>query len=217
MGRPIYTYEELKAAKKKQDRAIMHAKEDIQFWKKRAWEAEHKLGEYVFINKKPDYFFSFSGLLIFRRWFRLNGLSPVMAELLVTISYIDVFFKSDATIFKWQRQKEIAFAFTKLRELGYITNIEIPGKSRSKVRKGWVLTQKGKDFESDYEKYYDSKMEEITAGKLTPFNFRDGAYFRRVYVSRRDRRIEQGGGMLPKSGGYLSNAWRDQNLDNEKT
>lgn len=216
MGRPVQTYEQLKEAKKKQDKALMHAKENIKFWKDRARTAEKKVSAYVFIKKKPDYFFSFSGHLIFRRWYRLNGISPVMAELLVTISYIDVFFKSHINLFKWQRQREIEAAFKNLLELGYIIKVKIPGKSRNKQRTGWVLTQKGKDFERDYEKYYDKKMAELTEGKLTPFNFRDGAYYRRIYVSRKERRAEQGGGMLPRSTGYLSNAWRDQNINNEK-
>lgn len=213
-GRSKFTHEELIEAHKKQSIKLMHAKAWLKSWKERAQAAEHKFEEYAFIDKKPDYYFSFSGHLIFRRWYLTNGLTPMQAEFLVIISYTEVFYIRDILLFRRSWVKQIALNITKLLELGYIIKVKIPGTWR-RSRFGYVLTQRGKDFETDYEKFYDKKMEEARAGRFTPFNFSDGAYFRKVHINRHQRRKEQGGGMLPHP--KRSDVWKDQENVNEKT
>lgn len=213
-GRHKFTHEELVDAHKKQAAKLMHAKASIKSWKERAQAAEHKFEEYAFIDKKPDYHFSFSGHLIFRRWYLTNGLTALQAEFLVIISYTDVFYIRDLLLFRRAWIQNIQNNITKLIELGYIIGVKIPGTWR-KSRFGYVLTQRGKDFETDYEKFYDKKMEEGRAGRFTPFNFSDGAYFRKIHISKYHRRKEQGGGMLPYP--KKSDIWRDQHTVNEKT
>jgi hypothetical protein len=207
MGVRKYTYEELMVAHRKQGVKLMHVREERKLWKERTRVAEAKakqlqqiFDEYTFIDKKPDYYFSFSGLLIFRRFYILNGLRPIEVELLVIISYVHVFLKEDLKLYNrnYLRVRPLEI-LEGLVQQGYVLKTTVPGKSKSRMRMAWVLTQRGKDIEADYERFYDKKMEELKAGKLTRFNFEDGAYFRKVYLTRHQRRILQGGGMLPNA------------------
>jgi DNA-binding PadR family transcriptional regulator len=94
-------------------------------------------------------------------------------------------------------------AIAELEKLGYIVPVEVPGQ-RHKKKKGWALTQKGRDVEKDYEKFYDEKMADLknqTAGDKpnSRVRFEDGQYFRRVRKRKGERRAAQGGGMLPRT------------------
>lgn len=214
-GRTPRTHEQLKDAHKKRGKLLEHAREDLKFWKNRARKAEETISTHVYIDKKPDYFFSFTGHLIFRRFYRLNGLTALQAEIIVLLTYTQTFTFPDYKLFQRNRLS-IDKIIHQLVDLRYVIKIEAPGKSKVRMRKVWVLTQKGKDIAADYEKYYDKKMDELRAGRLTPFRFEDGAYFRRVYITRRERRAAQGGGMLPKQVPHREK-WRDMEVENEKT
>jgi len=214
-GRPVQTHEELLVSYKKRGIQLMHLKVEREMWKKRAQQAEQRqkeveksIKDYVFIDKKPDYFYSFSSGLIFRRWYCLNGLVAKEAEFLILLSYIGVFFNNTYKLFARNYIDKRPTIMPALEKKGYV--VKVPFNTTGYKRKyGWVLTQKGKDFEADYEKYYDQKMEERKTGKFTPFNFEDGAYFRRVYVTRHDRRIEQGGGILKPGHSISGRTFRD--------
>lgn len=223
MARKKSTYGELKLANRKKDIQLQHVREDREMYKARAVEAERKVKEYekvmedyVFIDKKPEYFYSFSGGLFFKRWYTLNGITGIEAQFLVLLSYTDAFFRSTYKLFARNYIDKMPKIMPKLEEKGYVIKVPLPTKSAYRKRHGWVLTQKGKDFEADYEKYYDKKMEERKTGAFTPFTFEDGAYFRRVYVTRHQRRIEQGGGMLPKTGDKQARTFREQPIKNEE-
>lgn len=167
-------------------------------------EAEAKLFDYVFIDKKPDYFFSFSGFLLFRRWHLLNGISAPEAELLIIMSYVDVFLLRHFKLYTRNHTRvPVRDLVDLLTKQGYIVKIKIPGRSPSSFRTGWVLTQRGKDLEGDYERFYDLQMSVIKKGVLYGFNFEDGAYFRKVYISNREKK--KNGGDQPKRGNGLSN------------
>ncbi len=165
-------------------------------------EAEAKLEGYVFIDKKPDYFYSFSGFLIFRKWYIQNGLTSSQAELLIIISYVDVFLYDHFKLYtRNQTRIGVKIILENLIAQRYVVNIKVGGKSKSRLRNGWVLTQRGKDLEADYEKFYDTKMAELKKGAIFTFNMEQGMYFRKVRLTGSDRRILQGGGKLPPNGG----------------
>jgi|GEM_PF-4805856 len=174
--------------------------------------AEAKLDEYVFIDKKPDYFFSFSGFLIFRQWYVQNGLTALQAELLIIISYIDVFLYSHFKLYtrNYTRGSGVKIVLQSLIDQQYVVPIKVSGKSTSKLRNGWVLTQRGKDLEADYERFYDTKMEELKKGAIFTFNMENGMYFRKVRLTNAERRILQGGGRLPPSGNINSGVFVEQ-------
>jgi hypothetical protein len=164
-----------------------------------------------FIKKKPDYHYSLSGFYIVRKWIYYNGLTAHQLEVLVVISHYEYFLKKDLLL--WNLDHGIFNkAFEGLLELGYIIPVSVPGQ-RYKTRKGWALTQKGRDVEKDYEKFYDEKMHDLinkTAGEKsnTKSRFEDGQYFRRVHKKKGERRAEQGGGMLPRNT-QLINKYKD--------
>lgn len=221
-GLKPFTHKELLAAHRKQDIRLMNVSSERKKWKERAWAAEAKTKEiqqsishYAFIDKKPDYFFSFSGHLIFRRFYALNGLTAMQVELLVIISYTKVFLTANFKIYNRNYlRRPIVKTLDSLIKQGYITKVQVPGKNRLALRNGYILTQRGKDLEADYERFYDEKIAELKSGKLTRFSFEDGAYFRRVYLTRHDRRILQGGGMLP-TGQAKENTFIDQEVYNK--
>ena len=219
MGLHKFTHEQLLIAHRKREIKLMHANVKIKTWKKRALEAEAITEEYAFIDKKPDYFYSFTGLLLFRRFYLRNGLTANQVEILIIISYCGVFLRKDFKLFSRNYVKRPIFeVLDSLVKQGYVIATKIPSKAGTARRNAWILTQRGKDLEADYERYYDQKMDELKAGKLTPFNFEDGAYFRKVYVTRHDRRKAQGGGMLPRSGTHVG-PFRDPFMEkqDEKT
>jgi hypothetical protein len=194
---------ELGAIKNKNERL----KKKYEIIEQKAESFDNIHNEYVFIDKKPDYFFSFSGHALFRQFYLRNGLTAAQAELLIIISYKGVFLRGD---FRFYNRDYFKLSVIKLIETlieqRYVMNIMVPGKAHKK-RNGYVLTQKGKDLEADYEQYYDKKMDELRSGRITPANFQDGAYFRKVFVSRYERRIEQGGGMLIRGG--IMTGWKE--------
>jgi hypothetical protein len=144
--------------------------------------------------------------LIFRRWHQLNGLSAMQAEYLVMLSYVDVFLFKHLALFRKGSGDHFAKSMVKLQHWGYVIRIKVPGK-RYKERNGYVLTQRGKDFEADYEKFYDERMAELKQRKTSYFRFDDGSYFRKIYINRSERREAQGGGKLsfPK----MAARWKD--------
>lgn len=172
-----------------------------------------------FIEKKPDYHYSLSGFYIVRRWIYYNGLTGHQLEVLVVVSHYQYFLTRDLVL--WNFQSYVYHkALGDLITLGYIIKVDIPGK-RFKKKKGWALTQKGRDVEQDYEKFYDEKMEDLlnqTAGtkKNTKQRFDDGQYFRRVRIAKNEKRAAQGGGMLP-SRILKIDEYRDAYPQNEQT
>jgi len=218
MGLRKFTYSELLAAHKKQGIKLMHMAAERKLWKERAQAAEAKakelqksFDEYTFVDKKPDYYYSFSGHLLFRRFYALNGITALEAEVLIIISYVGVFLRQHFKLYNRNYlRKPVVEILEELEKGGYVLKTKVPGKIKMRPRNAWVLTQRGKDLEADYEKYYDKKMAELKAGKLTPFNFEDGAYFRKVYLTRHQRRLLQGGGMLPPMHGSTKGVFVDQ-------
>lgn len=175
--------------------------------------AQEKLEGYVFIDKKPDYFYSFSGFLIFRKWYVQNGLMPAQAELLIIISYVDVFLYSHFKLYTRNHTRTgVKIVLQSLIDQKYVASIKVSGKSTSKLRNGWVLTQRGKDLESDYERFYDAKMAELKKGAIFTFNMESGMYFRKVRLNSSERRLLQGGGKLPPSGGFTGNSFVEQGV-----
>lgn len=170
-------------------------------------EAKAKLEGYVFIDKKPDYFYSFSGFLIFRRWYIMNGLTAAQAEVLIIMSYVDVFLTTHFKLYTRNHTRvPVKDVLAILIEQKYVIKIQVQGKNKLCLRKGWVLTQRGKDFEADYERFYDAKIADIKIGKIFSFNLEEGMYFRKVYLTPRERRLFQGGGKLPQAtytGGFV--------------
>lgn len=165
--------------------------------------AEDELKGYVFIDKKPDYYYSFSGSFIFRKWYLHNGLTGSHAELIVLLSYIDIFLTDHFKLYtRSQTRIPIKYAMQHLVDQRYVIKIKVQGKSRSSLRNGWVLTQRGKDLEADYERFYDNEMKAIKKGEVYTFNFEDGVYYRKVKLSAFNRRILQGGGKLPVGESY---------------
>jgi predicted transcriptional regulator len=159
-----------------------------------------------FIERKPDYHYSLSGFYIVRKWCFFNGLTYHQLEIMVIFSFYQYFVIRDMTL--WNLNfKVYQNALRDLVALGYIIKVDIPGQ-RHKIRKGWALTQKGKDVEKDYEKFYDEKMSDFknrTAGDKpnSKMRFQDGQYFRRERKLKKERREAQGGGELPKSIKFL--------------
>lgn len=154
-----------------------------------------------FTEKKPDYYYSLSGFYIVRKYTYFNGLTFRQLELLVVISHYKYFLSRDIIAWNFKSPSYDRVAI-ELERLGYIIKVEVPGQ-RYKVKKGWALTQKGRDVEKDYEKFYDEKISDLknqTAGNKpnSKHRFEDGQYFRRVRIPKRDRREAQGGGELPK-------------------
>lgn len=130
-----------------------------------------------FFQKKPDYYWSFCGSYIFKKWQLLNGLNPVHAELLVILSYYKYFLRRDH--YYWNITWKVQRALDDLIQMGYVQKVKIPGRSHSK-RDAFVLTVKGRDMEADYEKFYETKFEEFRLkknGRRVVFD--DGDYFRR--------------------------------------
>ena len=144
-----FTHEQLKEAHVKQAVKLMHARANVKFWKERARAAEKKIEEYVFIDKPPEYFFSFSGLMIFRRFYRNHGLTALQMEVIVIISYCGIMLYEDHKLFRRNFVARFFDNIVALEGMGYITQVMVPGKSRSSKRKGHALTKKGKDLEAD--------------------------------------------------------------------
>lgn len=176
--------------------------------------AEAKLEDYVFIDKKPDYFFSFSGFLIFRKWYLQNGLMSSQAEMLIILSYMDIFLYSHFKLYTRNHTRGIGvkIVLQSLIDQKYVTKIKVSGKSKSRLRSGWVLTQRGKDLESDYERFYDNKMAELKKRAMFTFNMESGMYFRKVRLNNSERRLLQGVSKLPKSGSFTGNAFVEQDV-----
>lgn len=161
-------------------------------------DAESTLSRYVFVEKKPDYYYSFSGFLIFRQWYINNGLHASQAELLIIISYIDVFLTSHFKLYTRNLTRvTVRNVLITLVEQHYVVKIKVHGKSKSSLRDGWVLTQRGKDLEADYERFYDEQTSAIKKGTLFSFNFEDGLYFRKKRLTRSEKVLLQNGGKLP--------------------
>lgn len=140
-----------------------------------AWQ-DHQLR---LILKKPDYYYSFSGFFIFRQWYVLNGLNQIHAEILVIVSYYEYFLNVDKRYWNFHRNAYVK-NMDQLIKMGYIARVNVPGKSRMRQRLAYVLTKKGKDMEADYEKFYDTKMEEFRKKKYgKTVSFKDGKPFRR--------------------------------------
>lgn len=158
--------------------------------------------ESTFIERKPDYHYSLSGFYIVRKWIYYNGLTAHQLEVLVIFSFYEYFLTKD--LIPWNLKHTLYIkAIDGLKQLGYIIEVDVPGK-RYRTRKGYALTQKGKDVERDYEKFYDEKMADLinkTPGDKpnSKLRFDDGQYFRRKLVTKREKREAQGGGMLPRN------------------
>lgn len=203
-GRPRTTFEE-------QNVLIKKLRDRIDRLEKRL--------ENVKIHKTPEYFFSFTGYYIIQKWIYFNGLSKRHAEILVILSYYEVFTRTDCK--QWiMLNHHYKKAMNELIEMGYVVKIEVPTKARVQ-KAAYALTQKGKDFEADYEKYYNERIEELINKGYTdiPNNrlrFRDGQYFRREKITRYERRAAQGGGMLPTQI-PKTQQWRNVEVKNEQT
>ena len=192
---PKFTHAQLEKAHFRQYKALSKSREITKKWKQRALKAEARMKEYIVVDTKPDYFFSFSGHLLFRRYYSLNGLTAMQVEFIIVIGVVGVFTKKNYALF---RRNHLSHAPDKyvdqLEKMHYVTKISLRVNGGRRI--GWVLTQRGKDVEADYKKYYDQKMDEIRAGVLTPFIFEDGAHFRKIFVEKKERRAQQGGGTL---------------------
>lgn len=142
-----------------------------------------KANDYIsrLIDKKPEYYYSFSALPLLRKWRILNGLNPLHLDTLIILSYYDYFFISDHKYWNMHHTwHNIKYAISDLIKMGYVQVVKVPGKGNKK-RHAYVLTKKGRDMEGDYEKYYDEKFEELKNKKLGEFNiFDDDKYFRRI-------------------------------------
>lgn len=220
-GQKKYTHEELLYAHERQEIALTKARVRIRQWKDRALSAEKKFSEYVFIDKKPDYFYSWSGLLIFRRFYRLHGFEPLLMEFIIVMSYQEVFLRADFKLYR-RNWIDIWHQIDTLIKRGYVQKIKVPGKSKIKMRIGYTLTQRGRDLEKDYERFYNEKIEEARNGKFTRFGFEDGAYFRRRMIFRHERRLAQGGGRMKRA--KLTEMWQnivpvgeENNIQNNET
>lgn len=197
MGRPKFTHAQLIVAHNRQTKRLEHSRSEIKAWKKRALDAELTLKSYVFVDEKPDYFLSMSGFSLFRRYYRTYGLNGSQMEILMMVSYVETFFYNDYQIFKHSMlgvEKRIA----ELVEMRYIVRVSFPSKGilHGNRKKGYVLTQRGKDLIADYKKYYDEKMDEIRNKRVGQLTFEDGAYFKRTKMTKYLRRKLQGGGLL---------------------
>ena len=179
--------------------------------------AEDKLEGYMFIDKKPDYFFSFSGFLLFRQWYVQNGLTALQAEMLIIMSYVDVFLYRHFKLYtrNYTRGSGVKIVLQDLIDQRYVVAIKVNGKSRN-LRNGWVLTQRGKDMEADYERFYDAKMEELKKGAIFTFNMESGMYYRKVRLTRSERRMLQGGGRLPNSRESNRHSYVEQEFFNQE-
>lgn len=182
------SYEQLEAR-------LKYWKDILTHWKQRALKAENKISQYAFIDKKPDYIYSFSGTLIFRRYCAMQGLDPMDAQALVIMSYFKAVTLKDFKLFAYQR-KAFNYAMEKLTQQRYIVKVKIPSLVRGRTKTAFSLTQRGKDFENDYEKFYDDTLNKLINSRVETFNIQDGKYFRKKRKSRKERRAEQGGGSL---------------------
>ncbi len=191
MARPKFTHEQLLASHKRKIKALGAAREDIKAWKSRAKTAEHKLRQYVLVDDKPDYYLSMTGYSLFRRFFMSHGLNNNQMEVLMMISYMGTFFAYEKDIFGGAGFSATMVA-GKLVRKRYVAKVKFPAKDSFRRIDGYVLAQKGKDLIEKYKIYYDQKMDEIRAGRVTPFTFSDGVYYRYTklnkYFARKQRR-----------------------------
>jgi predicted transcriptional regulator len=170
------------------------------------------------IDKKPDYHFSFTGFYIINKYRYYNGLTRVQLEILIVFSYYEYLFRPDMK--HWNLSGRVhKEALEGLLKDGYLVQVEVPGKTRCRKRKALTLTKKGKDVEADYEKYYEQVITELMTrtNAALPNNkqrFEDGAYFRKIRISRWHRRQEQGGGRI--IGRRLRDRFRDPEQIKEK-
>lgn len=164
-----------------------------------------------FIDKKPDYYFSFSGFYILNKWRYYNGISRIQLEILIVFSYYEYMFRPDLE--HWNLFARVhKEAVEELINTGYLTYVQVPGRTKFRKRRGIALTKKGKDVELDYEKYYEQVITELMTrtNAALPNNkqrFEDGQYFRKIRISRWHRRQEQGGGKI--IGKKLKDRFRD--------
>lgn len=151
------------------------------------------------LQKKPDYYYSFSSLLIFRKWYIMNGLSMLQAEMLIVLSYYE-YFPNNRLGYFGKNLANLKSAINRLMEMGYVIRVQTPSLNNH-FRKGYALTKKGKDLEADYEKHFEGRFAEFAGKKYgksfhEPFDRSD--YFRRERVPKAERRFAQGGGVLQK-------------------
>lgn len=196
MGRYKFTHNQLIVAHKRQTKALTAERALTKSWKERATNAENKLRQYVLVDDKPDYFLSMTGFSLFRRYYRSYGLIASQMEVLMMVSYVEIFFATDYVIFK-SSMLGVQKRLDSLVEMRYIIRVTFAKVGHGNRKKGYVLTQRGKDMISDYKKYYDEKMEEIRNKRVGQLTFEDGAYFKRTKLNKYYRRLLQGGGMLP--------------------
>ena len=166
------TYDELK---KNVYNLRQNSNQTIALWKKKATELQTRLDSYVLIDKKPDYYYSFSGNLIFSSFCSKTGMSARMIHFIMVIGYCEVFTFNHAIIMGYTH---LADRMAILVECGYVVKVKVPGKG-IRLRYGWVLTQRGKEIESDYEQYYNKVMQEIRDKKFPPYRFSDGFYYKK--------------------------------------
>jgi hypothetical protein len=197
MARPKYTYEQLLESHIKKTASLEFIRRDLREWRIRAKTAEKKNSEYIYIDKKPDYFFSVSGFSLFRRYYLSNGITSSQMEIMLMVSYVGTFFRNHAVIFK-HTKIGLSAGLEDLIIMRYVTRVRLPAKNTFKTRLGFILTQRGKDLMTDYEKYYDKKMLEIRNKNVTQLTFEDGCYFRRTKIGLHIRRKEQGGGIVKR-------------------
>jgi hypothetical protein len=100
--------------------------------------------------------------------------------------------------------------------MGYVIRVTNPGKNNLGKSKPYVLTQKGKDLEADYEKFYDKKIADLNNKTFSePIGADQTDYFRRAKISKPDRREAQGGGWLPRASSVMVR-FKDREVGNEK-
>lgn len=148
----------------------------------------------TFYNKKPDYYFAFSGYLIINKFIQYNNINRLSLEILIVLSYYKYLFRADLKHWGLYLTKYV-FALNVLIEQKYVTYIEVPGKGRGLVKKALTLTQLGKDIETSFEKYYEQVITELitkkNAEKPNTFSrFKDGQPFTKNRRRRRGRDLK---------------------------
>lgn len=139
-------------------------------------------------RKKPDYYYTFIGEMIFREFMRRNGFTNVHAKIIVILSYYTGFMSKDVKYWLIDL-KHFKKCIEELIAMGYVVQGMMPTKkSRSRPTRTWYLTKKGKDIEKDFEKYYDDRFTSIQEGRFGIFqDFKDGKPFRRVRLPKSER------------------------------
>lgn len=171
---PKLTYDDLYKAYKGREVKAENFQRDLKKWRERARKAEEILSQYMFIDKKPDYFYSFSGSAIFNAFCNRLGLEHRLVEYVIIIGYMGTLTAFNYNIFGYRVDHHL----DSLIKSGHLLKIKVPGRNKKIKRNGWVLSQKGKDIESAYQLFYDKTMVKIREGKFEPYDFADGVYYK---------------------------------------